>query len=56
MNKTSKIRVLKTIRNGLQTIAPFLCKEDAKFVVRTGMKSAMIGLQLLTIYLVQNMR
>ncbi len=54
--KTNKIRVLKTVRKTLQKILPFLCKEDAKFVVKTGMKTVMIGLQLITIYMINAVR
>jgi len=56
MTKMNKIRVLKTTRKTLQTLMPFLCKEDAKFLVRIGMKSTMIGLQLITIYLINGVR
>lgn len=56
MNKTNKVRILETTRKKLQSVMPFLCKEDAKFLVKTGMKATMIGLQLITIYLVNAMR
>ena len=50
-----KIRVMKKVRNTLQTYIPFLCKEDAKFLTRTLFKSAfnltILGVQLLILYI-----